>query len=288
MGQTIAIISALHEEQAGLRALMPGQRPERLGGREFWRGQLQGHEVIAVLSGIGKVAAATTTAVLLERFQPQQLIFTGVAGGIGDGVAVGDIVVGSSYLQHDMDASPLFARHELPGYSRSRLPADPRLLALMEQAAEEAIAWLPRQLDPATRAAFGLHSPRVHRGNIITGDRFVATAAESRAANSARRWRSTWRARQWHRSATTMACRSAPCARSRTAPTTRPMSTFRPSCSRSRATTAAGCWRRRSACCEPSPGQVLRLAARPAHLSQPRLRKYHIGPSALATIRLTT
>ncbi|MCX7252331.1 MAG: 5'-methylthioadenosine/adenosylhomocysteine nucleosidase [Burkholderiales bacterium] len=184
MGQTIAIISALHEEQAGLRALMPGQRPERLGGREFWRGQLQGHEVVAVLSGIGKVAAATTTAVLMERFEPQQLIFTGVAGGIGDGVAVGDIVVGSSYLQHDMDASPLFARHELPGYGRSRLPADPRLLALMEQAAEEAIAWLPRQLDPATRAAFGLHSPRVHRGNIITGDRFVATAAESRALRS--------------------------------------------------------------------------------------------------------
>ena len=181
MGQTIAIISALHEEQAGLLARMPGQQPERLAGREFWRGQLQGHEVIAVLSGIGKVAAATTTAVLMERFQPQQLIFTGVAGGIGDGVAVGDIVVGSSYLQHDMDASPLFARHELPGYGCSRLPADPRLLALLQRAAEDAIAWLPRQLDPATRAAFGLHSPRVHSGKIITGDRFVATAAESRA-----------------------------------------------------------------------------------------------------------
>ena len=179
MGQTIAIISALHEEQAGLLALMPGQRPERLAGREFWRGQLQGHEVVAVLSGIGKVAAATTTAVLMERFQPQQLIFTGVAGGIGDGVAVGDLVVGNAFLQHDMDASPLFARHELPGYGRSRLLADPRLVALMQQAAEQAIAWLPRQLDPATRAAFGLQVPRVHCGNLITGDRFVATAAES-------------------------------------------------------------------------------------------------------------
>lgn len=181
MGQTIAIISALHEEQAGLLALMPGRQPERLAGREFWRGQLHGHQVIAVLSGIGKVAAATTTAVLMERFQPQQLIFTGVAGGIGDGVAVGDIVVGSSYLQHDMDASPLFPRHELPGYGRSRLAADPALLALLQQAAEQAIAWLPQQLDPATRAAFGLHAPRVHAGKIITGDRFVATAAESQA-----------------------------------------------------------------------------------------------------------
>ncbi len=181
MGQTIAIISALREEQAGLLALMPGQRPERLAGREFWRGQLQGHEVIAVLSGIGKVAAATTTAVLMERFAPQLLIFTGVAGGIGDGVAVGDLVVGNAFLQHDMDASPLFPRHELPGYGRSRLLADPRLLAVLQMAAEEAVAWLPRQLDPATRAAFGLQAPRVHCGKIITGDRFVASAAESRA-----------------------------------------------------------------------------------------------------------
>lgn len=181
MGQTIAIISALREEQAGLLALMPGQRPERLAGREFWRGQLQGHEVIAVLSGIGKVAAATTTAVLMERFAPQLLIFTGVAGGIGDGVAVGDLVVGNAFLQHDMDASPLFPRHELPGYGRSRLLADPRLLTVLQMAAEEAVAWLPRQLDPATRAAFGLQAPRVHCGKIITGDRFVASAAESRA-----------------------------------------------------------------------------------------------------------
>ena len=181
MGQRIAIISALHEELAELLALMPDEQTTRVAGRQFWRGHLHGHEVIAVLSGIGKVAAATTTAVLLERFRPQQVIFTGVAGGIGEGVAVGDIVVGSHYLQHDMDASPLFARHELPGYGLSRFPADPALLRVMQQAAEDAIAWLPGQLDAATRAAFSLHSPRVHSGKIVTGDRFVATEAESRA-----------------------------------------------------------------------------------------------------------
>ena len=65
-----------------------------------------------------------------------------------------------------------------------RVPRSPGIelaWALLQQAAEQAIAWLPQQLDPATRAAFGLHSPRVHAGKIITGDRFVATAAESRA-----------------------------------------------------------------------------------------------------------
>ena len=181
MGQRIAIISALHEELAGLLELMPDEQRTTMAGRQFWRGQLHGHEVVAVLSGIGKVAAATTTALLLERFRPQQLLFTGVAGGLGEGVAVGDIVVGSHYLQHDMDASPLFPRHEMPGYGRSRFAADPALLRVMQQAAEDAVAWLPVRLDAATRAAFGLQAPRVHSGKIVTGDRFVATAAESRA-----------------------------------------------------------------------------------------------------------
>ncbi|MEY5100498.1 MAG: hypothetical protein RJA36_3217 [Pseudomonadota bacterium] len=181
MGQRIAIISALHEELAELLALMPDEHRTRVAGRQFWRGHLHGHEVVAVLSGIGKVAAATTTTVLLERFRPQQLIFTGVAGGLGPGVAVGDIVVGSRYLQHDMDASPLFPRHEMPGYGLSRFPADLALLRVMQQAAEDAVAWLPGRLDAATRAVFGLQAPRVHSGKIVTGDRFVATEAESRA-----------------------------------------------------------------------------------------------------------
>ena len=181
MGPRIAIISALHEELAELLALMPDENRITVAGRQFWRGHLHGHEVIAVLSGIGKVAAATTTTVLLERFRPQQLIFTGVAGGVGEGVAVGDIVVGSRYLQHDMDASPLFPRHEMPGYGLSRFPADSQLLRVLQQAAADAVAWLPGRLDAATRTAFGLQAPRVHSGKIITGDRFVATDAESRA-----------------------------------------------------------------------------------------------------------
>jgi hypothetical protein len=67
-----------------------------------------GHEVIAVLSRIGKVAAATTATALIERFNVRNIIFTGVAGGLGPGVNVGDVVVADSFLQHDLDASPIF------------------------------------------------------------------------------------------------------------------------------------------------------------------------------------
>ena len=75
--------------------------------------------MVLALSKIGKVAAATTAAALMERFGAQRMVFVGVAGGLGAGVAVGDVVVGQFFLQHDMDASPLFPRYEVPLYGRT-------------------------------------------------------------------------------------------------------------------------------------------------------------------------
>ncbi len=85
--------------------------------------------VVLALSGIGKVAAATTATALIERFGAARIVFTGVAGGVGDGVRVGDVVVAQDYVQHDMDASPLFPRWLVPGYAGVRLPCDAALSA---------------------------------------------------------------------------------------------------------------------------------------------------------------
>lgn len=161
----IAILSALAEEQSGLREqLTSPQRTER-GGREFWCGDLCGHPVVLALSRIGKVAAATTATTLIEHLGAQRIVFTGVAGGLAPGVAVGDVVVASAYLQHDMDASPLFPRHEVPLYGQSHFTTDPLLTDQLLRAART----LP------------LAQARVHQGLIVSGDRFVATSAESRA-----------------------------------------------------------------------------------------------------------
>ena len=111
----LLIVSALREELAEILALMPDEQRLSLAGRDFWVGHLQGHAVVAVLSGMGKVAAATTVTLGLQRFQPQAVLFTGVAGGLSPQAQVGDVVVGAACLQHDMDASPLCPRHELPG-----------------------------------------------------------------------------------------------------------------------------------------------------------------------------
>lgn len=181
----LLIVSALHEELAETLALMPDEQRLPLAGRDFWAGHLQGHAVVAVLSGIGKVAAATTATLALQRFQPQAVLFTGVAGGLSPQAQVGDVVVGAACLQHDMDASPLFPRHELPGYGRAWLPADPTLLAAVAAASRSALDTLPDWLDVGVRQRFGLQRPQVHVGSLVTGDRFVATARESEALRQA-------------------------------------------------------------------------------------------------------
>ncbi|MCU0957287.1 MAG: 5'-methylthioadenosine/adenosylhomocysteine nucleosidase, partial [Hydrogenophaga sp.] len=122
---------------------MPDEHRQRVGGREFWVGHLHGQDVVAVLSGIGKVAAATTAALLIERFAVQRIVFTGVAGGLDPRVRVGDMVLARSFLQHDMDASPIFPRHEVPGYGRARFAADDALTDALELACDRMLHALP-------------------------------------------------------------------------------------------------------------------------------------------------
>lgn len=177
----IAIVAALHDELASVLALMPDEQRQVVGGRAFWVGHLHGQTVVAVLSGIGKVAAATTATLLIERFGVRRVVFSGVAGGLGPGVRVGDVVLARSFLQHDMDASPLFPRYEVPLYGRSRFDADSALTDALELACERMLHTLPQQLSRETVSAFSLQAPCLHQGLLISGDRFVATTAESLA-----------------------------------------------------------------------------------------------------------
>jgi adenosylhomocysteine nucleosidase len=166
----LAIVGAMHEEIAALRPCLADVRTERRAGRDFHLGRLDGHDVILVRCGIGKVAAATTTAVLLDAFDARVLLLTGVAGGLGDGVRVGDIVVATALLQHDMNAAPLFPRWEVPLTGRARFDADAH--------------WTARLLHAGhTLAAANTHAvaATLHPGLVISGDRFVATHAESDA-----------------------------------------------------------------------------------------------------------
>ena len=91
-----AIVAAMHQELAAVLALLPDEQKQVAGGRDFWVGHLHGQEVVAVLSRVGKVAAATTATALIERFGVRRIVFTGVAGGLGPEVQVGHVVVNTA------------------------------------------------------------------------------------------------------------------------------------------------------------------------------------------------
>jgi adenosylhomocysteine nucleosidase len=176
----IAIVSALHAELSKLLELMPDEHKQTRAGREFWLGHLHGFDVVVVLSGIGKVAAATTASLLIEHYKVDRIVFTGVAGGLGKNVHIGDLVVADSFMQHDMDASPIFPRYELPGYGTATLKADASLKNELEQACAAVLADLPKFLSAQTMATYQLQHARLHAGLVISGDRFVSSSAESR------------------------------------------------------------------------------------------------------------
>jgi len=176
-----AIVAAMHEELGALLAAMPDERRVRIAGRDFWVGHLHGQPVVAVLSRIGKVAAATTATVLLERFGARAIVFTGVAGGLAEGVEVGDVVVATKLLQHDLDASPIFPKYEVPLTGHARFAVDTTLGDALAAAARELLSDPVALLGQQVVDDFGLAAPRVHRGLVVSGDRFVSTASESLA-----------------------------------------------------------------------------------------------------------
>lgn len=163
-----AILSALPEEQQGLHALLSDVETHERAGRRFTCGRLHGQRIVLALAGVGKVAAAITATVLIEHFKVTRLVFTGVAGGLHPSVRVGDVVIGRTFVQHDLDASPLFPRHELPFRGISRIAAHDDLTAMLSIAANAHSVW--------ANSHFSFKNLHIHEGLIATGDQFIHSA----------------------------------------------------------------------------------------------------------------
>jgi adenosylhomocysteine nucleosidase len=171
----------MHEELAAVLARMPDEQKTVVAGRKFWVGHWHGHDVVVVLSRIGKVAAATTATALIERFGVTRIVFTGVAGGLAPHVKVGDVVVAREFIQHDMDASPLFPRHQVPFTGLTRFAADVALSDALVAAAPLAMHDMQATLPPSEWLNLDLRNAQVHQGLIASGDRFVSQTLESQA-----------------------------------------------------------------------------------------------------------
>ena len=174
----LGIISALAEEQQGLIEALESPYKHVHGMRAYTTGKLWEIDAVCVLSRIGKVAAAMTAAILVEKFGVTHIVFTGVAGSGDQRVKVGDIVVAESLLQHDMDARPLFPRFEVPLTGLQRFATDLELSTQLAGAAEDFLRDdVSSVLKAADIAAFGLQHTQVHRGLIASGDQFIGSAA---------------------------------------------------------------------------------------------------------------
>lgn len=174
---TLGILAAIHDEVDGLIAALhanPSADVRTIGRRDYHVGELFGQRCVLVLARMGKVAAAATTVTLIREFGVDEIVFTGLAGGVDPATRVGDVVIGERTLQHDLDARPFFARHEVPLLGRAEFPADPVLTAALREAAEAFLRDdLPRAVPPAVLDRFGVTTPALHVGLIASGDQFI-------------------------------------------------------------------------------------------------------------------
>lgn len=152
----IGIIGAMSQEVERLASRLEGRETRTHVGSTFHSGMLHGVEVVILQSGIGKVNAAVGTTLLLDMYRPEAVINTGSAGGFGEGLEIGDVVVSSEVRHHDVDAVVFGYEHgQVPQMPAAYRP-DPRLVAIARESVE------------------ALGEVRVAEGLIATGDVFMA------------------------------------------------------------------------------------------------------------------
>ena len=178
----LAIMSAMQNEITAIVESLGEATSRTLGHRQFHAGNFGDAPVVAVFSGWGKVAAAATTTQLIAAYDVTDVVFTGVAGAVRHGLSIGDVVVGSELINHDLDASPIFPRYEVPLLGKAMLPTDAGLRAQLRAAA---LGFLQQDLAIAvpqsSRDWFRIVSPQVVEGLIASGDQFIDSAEEIEA-----------------------------------------------------------------------------------------------------------
>lgn len=128
----IAIIAAMRSELDLLVSKLKTPTISKAAGFIFHQGEFEGHRLILLLSGIGKVNAAVATSLLIDRYEPEAVVNSGVAGGFAKNLKTGDIAVSTEVCHHDVDATPFsYKIGQVPQMPHS-YPADPYLLSMAQ------------------------------------------------------------------------------------------------------------------------------------------------------------
>ena len=156
--KTIGIIGAMEVEVAILKEKMEDVRIIKKASMDFYEGILAGKKVVVVRSGIGKVNAGICAQILADVFSVDAIINTGIAGSLNKNINIGDIVLSTDVLHHDMDAIGFgYKKGQIPQMDAFSFHSDDALRALAVKACKEA------------NPDIG-----VFEGRIASGDQFVA------------------------------------------------------------------------------------------------------------------
>lgn len=160
----IGIIGAMEEEVNILKERLQVSKVEKKASMEFFQGTLEGKKVVIVRSGIGKVNAAICTQILIDDFQVDAVINTGIAGSLKKEINIGDIVLSEDTLQHDVDATGFGYRlGEIPRMEQSIFKGDTALLQLAKEVNE--------RVNPDIQT---------YIGRVISGDQFISDAEKKK------------------------------------------------------------------------------------------------------------
>jgi adenosylhomocysteine nucleosidase len=165
--ERVGIIGAMDIELTLIKDVMVIQRTDTIADRIFTTGMLNNIPCVCVKAGIGKVNAALTAQILIDKYDVDMIIFTGVAGGIDPGLSVGDIVISERVIHHDygMITPASFIPWDTLGFK-----ADTGLVRLAFEVAKYV------EFDPVPEN-LGIHNhlPSIVIGTVVTGDQFIAS-----------------------------------------------------------------------------------------------------------------
>lgn len=155
----LGIIGAMDEEVARLKEMISGLHIVQRAGMEFYKGQISEKDVVVVKCGVGKVNAAMCTQSMIDLFSVDAIINTGIAGSLDADIDIGDIVIATDTVEHDMDVAALgYAPGIIPDTETSVFKTDTELLETAQASVEAA------KLDV-----------KVFTGRVVSGDQFISS-----------------------------------------------------------------------------------------------------------------
>ena len=170
----IGIISAMQEEIQALHTFLKNEKIINKGMRTYYHGTLFNQKIVLVFSRWGKVASATTVTQLINDFDVDEIIFTGVAGSIHENLNIGDIVIGKNLFQHDMNASPLIAPYEIPLLNKKYFETDSIKRDLLKKASQLFLSDFESFIQKSQAKEFSITNSTIFIGDIASGDQFIS------------------------------------------------------------------------------------------------------------------